>query len=280
MDADAEARFEIALDALLAHDAERLRVAVEGDPGVAHLVACGNTLLEAATQPLAGKVPREVIAVLIEAGARLDRALNLAGCWNLPELAAQLLEAGANPSACADAGITALESAAMHGSSDAADVLVQHGLHRRSLWLAAAAGRLDLVRDWVSEDGSLLAPPGDYRPDLAAVGRPPGGPATEDPDEIAGEAMVFAAANGRIGIVDYLVGVGVDVNARPYRNTTGLHLAIQFRKLAMVRHLLELGASATIQDDQYASDALGWARACDDGSDASSAIRQLLESVS
>ena len=279
MAASAETRLEEALDALLSHDAERLRAALDADPALVHRSVGSNTLLETATQPVAGAVPAEVIAVLIEGGAELDRALNLAGCWNLAELAEQLLDAGADPAARADAGITPLESAAMHGSADAADVLVRHGVHRSGLWLAAAAGQLELVRDWVDSDGTLLAPPGSYRPNFADVGRPAGAAPSEEPSEILGEALVFAAANGRLNVVDYLVGVGVDVDARPYRNTTGLHLAIQLGKLEMVRHLLELGASTTIRDDEYSSDALGWASACDKGSSPGPEIRELLASA-
>lgn len=273
---DAE-RIQPALAALLASDAPKLRAALEGDPELIRIsMADDNTLLELATQPCVGDVSAEVIGVLIEHGAKLDRALNLAACWNRSGLVKQLLDAGADPTARADADITPLESAALHGSTEAADILVRHGVHRDGLWLAAAAGRLDLVRTWVDERGALLKPPGTYRPNFADVGRPQGAPPTDDPAEIVGEALVFAAANGRIEVVDYLRHAGVSIDVRPYRNTTGLHLAIQFRKVAMVRHLLECGAAITIKDDQYDSDAHGWAVACDKGSGASSQIRSLV----
>ena len=50
---------------------------------------------------------------------------------------------------------------------------------------------------------------------------------------------MFAALNDRRAVVDYLLDTGVDVDARPYRNTTALHFAIQFRRHDMVRHLLD-----------------------------------------
>ena len=93
------ARLEPALDAFLSFDAAALRSAIDADPGVVHLRTRGNTLLERATQPSTGTVPAAVVDVLISAGAKLDRALNLAGCWNLPDPATQLLQAGANPAA-------------------------------------------------------------------------------------------------------------------------------------------------------------------------------------
>ena len=278
MSSDA-ARIEPALRAFLAGDAPALQRAVDADPDVVNLYVGENTLLELATQPQMSSVPRDVITVLIDAGAALDRALNLAGCWNLPELARQLLDAGADPTARADANITPLESAAMHGSRESADVLVAHGVHRGGLWLAAAAGQLDLVRSWVDAGGNLLRPPGAYRPNFADVGRPAGAPPTDDATEIVGEAFVFAAANGRRRVVEYLHAAGVDVDSRPYRNTTGLHLAIQFSKLEMVHRLLDLGASTSIEDDQYRSDAPGWARACDRGSPIGAAIRSVVEAA-
>ena len=269
-------RMQPALAALAAGDAGELRAAIAADPGVVDLEVSGNTLLELMTQPDAGPPSPELVDVLIDGGAELDRALNLAACWNLAELCSQLLAAGADPTARADAGITPLESAAMHSSIEAADVLVEHGLHRRTLWLAAASGLLPLVASWVATDGSLLADPGPYRPNWADVGRRAGSPPTDDPAEIVGEAYVFAAANGRRDVVDYLLDAGVDLDARPYLNTTALHFAIQFGRLGMVRHLLRRGASVTIDDGTYGSDAAGWAEACENGTDDRTAIRRLV----
>ncbi len=268
-------RVQPALHAFLAGDVDMLRATITSDPEIVNLSWQGNTLLERATQPPHGIDPA-VVQVLIDHGANLDRALNLAGCWNLPDLCRQLLTGGADPTARADADITPLESAAMHGSAHAADILIGYGLHRPGLWLAAAAGRLDLVRSWVDPNGALLKPPGPYRPNWADVGRPPGAEPSDDPNEILGEALVFAAANGRTDVVDYLLDVGANVDARPYRNTTGLHFAIQFHKPETVRQLLARGASTNILDDEFSGDAAGWAAACDDGSPTAHTIVALL----
>jgi len=274
-DSDDE-RVQPALHAVLTGDAGGLRAALEADPGVVNLTIGENTMLEWMTQPEGGPPAPEVVEVLIEAGAYLDRALNLAGCWNLVDLCVQLLAAGADPAARADAGITPLESAAMHSSTEAADVLVAHGLHRPSLWLAAAAGLLPDVQRWVAADGLLLADPGPYRPNWADVGRPAGEPPTDDPAEIVGEALVFAALNDRRAVVDYLLDTGADIDARPYHNTTAMHFAIQFQRAGMVEHLLDRGASITIEDANHGSDAAGWAQACDDGSDTAAAIAAMV----
>ena len=268
-----------ALSALRSGDSGRLRAALDADPAVVNVKVGGNTMLEWMTQPAAGPPSPEMVEVLVNAGAKMDRALNLAACWNLADLCSQLLSAGADPTARADAGITPLECAAMHSSTGAADVLVGHGLHRCTLWLAAATGLLRMIRNWVGTDGSLLGDPGPYRPDWADVGRPAAGPLTDDPAEILGEAFVFAAANDRRDVVDYLLDCGVDVDARPYRNTTALHFAIQFRRLRVVRHLLERGASVTIEDGNHRSDAAGWSKACDDGSQDAAEIRRLVSAA-
>ncbi|WP_419930026.1 ankyrin repeat domain-containing protein [Candidatus Poriferisocius sp.] len=269
-------RIQPALHSLLLGDAEGLQAALIADPPVVTLKVEGNTLLEWTTQPGVAPPSPQVVDVLIGAGAELNRALNLAGCWNLPDLCEQLLAAGADPVARADADITPLESAAMHSSIEAADVLVTAGLHRHSLWLAAACGLLDKVKRWVSADGALLDDPGIHRPNWVDVGRPAGKPPTVEPEEILGEAFVFAALNDRRTVVDYLLGAGVHIDVRPYRNTTALHFAIQFGRLEMVRRLLERGASTALVDDIYSSDAAGWAQACDDGSERAATIRELV----
>lgn len=213
-------QIEPALHALLAGDVDGLRAILDADRQLADAVWNGNTLLEWATQP-----PHDVdpacIDVLVESGASLNRALGLAGCWNLAELCTRLIAAGADPASFCDADspITPLESAAMHGSTQSADVLVEHGLHRPTLWLAAATGRLDLVTEWVSSDGTVLRPAGEYRPIWSHIGNPVAPPPTDDPAQILGEALTFAALNNRTAVADYLLDAGVSIDAAPYRGS-------------------------------------------------------------
>lgn len=270
-------RIERALHAVLAGDALELQAALTSDPELVDADWNGNTLLEWATQPPHG-VDRACIDVLIHAGASIDRALGLAGCWDLAELCAQLLDAGADPMSFESEAspITPLESAAMHGSTASADVLVEHGLHRPTLWLAAATGHVDLVTEWVSEDGQLRKPPGEYRPIWAHVGRPEAPTPTNEPGQILGEALTFAAANDRAAVVDQLLGSGVPIDAAPYRGITSLHFAIQFGKVGMVEHLLARGAPTTVVDDEWNATPATWSEVCADDSAERVAITALL----
>lgn len=78
--------------------------------------------------------------------------------------------------------------------------------------------------------------------------------------------MTFAAANGRVPVVDYLLIAGVPIDSAPYRGITGLHLAVQFVKPNMIGRLTERGASLTAVDDEWNATPGGWAEACNDGS--------------
>ena len=91
MSARTDERIQPALHALLVGDVDGLCAALEVDPEVVNLTVGGNTLLELTTQPDVSPPSSEVVDALVEAGAAVDRALNLAGCWNLPDLCAQLL---------------------------------------------------------------------------------------------------------------------------------------------------------------------------------------------
>jgi ankyrin repeat protein len=270
-------RIQPALHALLGGDTDGLRAALAADPELINAVWNDNTLLEWATQPPHGIDPA-CIDALIDAGASLDRALGLAGCWNLADLCSRLLEAGADPTSLCDetSPITPLESAAMHGSTRSADVLIEHGLHRPTLWLAAATGQLDLVTNWISSAGDLLMPPGPYRPIWAHVGRPQARPPADDHDQILGEAITFAALNDRTDVVDHLLDIGVPIDAAPYRGITSLHFAVQYAKPNMVEHLVARGASLEARDDEWNATPARWAEVCNDDSADRTAILETL----
>lgn len=270
-------RVQPGLHALLLSDPDALADALRTDPDIVAIRVDDNTMLEWTTQPDFPSDER-CVRLLIDHGSQLDRALNLAACHDNAPLVAQLLDAGADPTHRADANITPAESAAMHGSTAALDLLRERdALHRPALWLASAAGDLPAVESYF-DNGSLRVVPTPYRPNFADVGRPASNPPGDTAADIIDEAFVFAAANARTNIADYLLQRGARINAAPYRNTTALRLAIQFKKPDAVQWLLNNGAATTILDGTHNADASGWATACNDGSQAMKQITRLLDS--
>jgi hypothetical protein len=120
-----------------------------------------------------------------------------------------------------------------------------------ALWTAAGSGRLDLVETFFDERGALRPEAGAHRPNPADVGGPPRVPPTDDPAEILGEALVYACLNNRTEVVRDLLERGVDANARPLWNATGLHFAVGERRTRIVEHLVAHGADPTIRDELH-----------------------------
>lgn len=218
-------------------------------------------------------------------------------CFEILEL---LVAAGASPtmSAHGDGG-TPLVQALFWGHAEMAERLAELAIEPDNLRVAAGLGRLDLVQACFDADGNLLPHAGAHR----AFHRPHSGfPAwtpSNDRQEILDEALTYAARNGRVAVIPFLVAQGADVNADPYRGTplawaavrghhevvgclldhgadvnlrgtfggpqhgegiVALHLAAQQGDAAMVRHLLERGADPTVADAIYRSTPAGWAR--------------------
>lgn len=60
-----------------------------------------------------------------------------------------------------------------------------------------------------------------------------------------------ASYDGRLDIVEYLVGKGADKEAKDQNNDTPLHVASLHGHLAVVRYLVEKGASKEIKNNNY-----------------------------
>ena len=140
----------------------------------------------------------------------------------------------------------------------------------------SAAGLRDEVTAWVGAEGELVGDPGSYRPRLSDVGHPPSPEPGNDRLSVLAEAVVFAGANGRMSVVDDLLGMGFSVDERLSSNITALHLAILFGNPDAVRGLLERGAATNLHDDWYSSDARAWAQACLNDDPRSHAVADLL----
>jgi hypothetical protein len=112
-----------------------------------------------------------LVVVLLEHGADPSHAnahgwtaLHQAAYSGLPALAQILLDAGASVDASARGdGGTPLVIALFWGHRDTAELLSRHGIVPGNLRVAAALGRLDLIKDLVASDGRLAPPAGAHR---------------------------------------------------------------------------------------------------------------------
>lgn len=123
-----------------------------------------------------------------------------------------------------------------NGRPNAAEFLGRRGA-RLDLDAAAGVGRLDVVKSFFHDDGSLNAE------------------ATKTQMQLG---FSWACGCGRTNVVEFLLEKGIDVNARP-QGETGLHWAAYGGQLAIVTLLLERKALLDIKDDSYDSTPLGWA---------------------
>ncbi|MGE3342855.1 MAG: ankyrin repeat domain-containing protein [Vicinamibacterales bacterium] len=104
---------------------------------------------------------------------------------------------------------------------------------------AAGVGRLDIVRSYFNEDGTLKA--NATRKQMA-------------------DGFSWACEYGRTDVVNYLLANGMDVNAplRPH-DQTGLHWAAFCGHVESLEALLHKGASVAQRDATFRSAPLGWA---------------------
>jgi hypothetical protein len=255
-----ESPWKLAEAAVQAGDAERLRRLIDEHPALEHEDP-GMTLLNAATQPEAGHVPREVVDVLVEAGSELDVPLNLAACFNKADMVSWLLDAGADAAATPIWGITPLETAAYHGSREAADVLVARtGVRPNALYTAAAAGDLTLLESWFDESGSLRREALGRRPNLSDVGWPPQAPPGDDPADVLAEALSLAAHLGRTRACEALLAHGADPARAPLYGVTALHFAASMNRRETAELLVRHGAPLDARDSLHDGRPIDWAR--------------------
>jgi ankyrin repeat protein len=155
--------------------------------------------------------------------------LHLAAEHDHPEIAELLIAAGAELEAWTTWGATPLEWAGALGSRRAGDVLLAHGA-RLTLASAAGLGLMDALPRLYRDDGAVSA------------------------------AFVLACRNGHTDAARFLLDRGADVDARGFFGATGLHWAAHNGHADTVTFLLDQGADPALRDNQFDSDALGWAR--------------------
>lgn len=244
-------------------DAARVRELLAAHPDLVDLRdADGGTLLETIVQPNGLGTQIDDIAVvqaIIDAGADMDRAVNLAAGFNRVNLLDTFLAAGADVTNRVEWGITPLEAALYHGSAEAAQRLAAVEIVPPAYWVAAGCNRVDLLAEFHDENGALRPEAYRWRPNLADVGWPIGPPPDDDQESVMAEAFVFACQVGATDAVRWLLDHGVDINAQPWPGLTGLHFAVSAGRGETVDLLMAHGADLSIKDSQHDATAVQWA---------------------
>ncbi|GAA0612645.1 hypothetical protein GCM10010174_32810 [Kutzneria viridogrisea] len=160
-------------------DAAGLAALLAADPSLSPeslLVRIAQPLHAPERLALPDQVGADCLSVLIERSVDLVGPLNIASCFNQVELVRLLLDAGAPVERFAEGGITALQTAVYHGCAAAGDLLAAVAVVPDALYLAAGAGRVDLLPRWFDSRGGLRPEAFTERPNLSDVGWPPGLP--------------------------------------------------------------------------------------------------------
>ena len=250
-------RFESATDAVVTGDVAKLNQLLREDP---ELVRERSTRLHHATllhyvgangvENYRQKTPKnavQVAEILLRAGADVHAAADIYGGTDTLGLAATsvfpflagvqdalidiLLEYGANRH------VEGLVNGCLRsGRGQAAVHLAKRGAPL-DLEGAAGMGRLDLVKTFFNEDGSLKTK------------------ATHGQMECG---FIWACEYGRTNVVEFLLGMGLKVDAVPH-GITGLHWAAYTARVDIVKLLLERKAPIELKDGRFRGTPLGWA---------------------
>ena len=214
---------------------------------------------------------RDIVAVLIEAGAKVDvftaarldriddveRALSAdpsaasatgpAGATALhfarsAAVAKRLIDAGASIDTVCGWGTTPLERASFCGADgqSVARLLMDQGAECHAAALASL-GDLDALLRLLDEDPEAINEKRKIEP------------------SIIGTPLHGAAAHGHHAAVAALLERGSDVNARADSGQTPLHLAVSV-SLDVTRQLVDAGADITLVDDDHKTPPVAWAR--------------------
>ena len=165
------------------------------------------------------------------------------------------LKAAAGPAPDPARDMTPLETALYQGARESAELLAGDEISPLALWSAAALGRLDLMARLYGTPEAVA-----HRPNLAAAGWPPAPPPDDSEETVVGEALCFAALNGRDEAVEWLLDRGADPDGAPYLGVTPLHFAVAFSRPPTVRLLLDPGADPERRDSIHAGTPAAWAR--------------------
>jgi ankyrin repeat protein len=156
------------------------------------------------------------------------------------KLAELLLDHGAAINGLEDTGSPILTALAF-GYRETAETLARRGARIDHVVMAAAVGRLDLVREWVKDATTLSKEHGPYRgPYWVSI-----------PDDTKGQiemALAWACKFGRADVARYLLEVGVSARAQDKDQMTALHWASATGMLEIIDMLLARGAPLEVRN--------------------------------
>jgi ankyrin repeat protein len=261
------ARFEAAVDAIVAGDLHTLQQLLERDPDLirARSLRSHHSMLlhyigANGVEGFRQHTPNNAVQIadaLLAAGADVDARADMYGGSTTLGLVATslhpkragvqgalmglLLMHGAQSGKRGAGGgdVSLVTSCLANGRGGAAMFLAERGAPL-DLESAAGVGRLDLVASFFNEDGSLKP--------------------TATPEQMR-DGFTWACEFGQTPVVEYLLDRGMDVNTRLPRHhgQTGLHWASHGGCVETVKLLLRRGASVDTQDERFGGTPLAWA---------------------
>ena len=135
-------------------------------------------------------------------------------------------------------GGSAVNGCLHNGRREAAEFFASRGA-RLDLEAAAGVGRLDVVKSFFNDDGSLKL--------------------TATPQQMK-DGFAWACEFGRTSVVDFLLQTNMKTDAKlKHDGQTGLHWAAYGGHVDIVKLLLQQGAAIDVKDETYGGTPLGWA---------------------
>ena len=256
-----EARFRPAQTALRKGNLQSLNelLASEPDLATAHSSCDHPTLMQCLVldSPVHANL-ESMIRTLAEHGSELTNPLIAAASIDNVRAVSELIDLGGN---IEGNGVwSPLEEALYWVHPASVTLLLQRGVAVNNLRKAAGLGRLDVIANCFDEHGALSALAGEIASPFFGSHIPP--QVRIDRLQIIGNALIYAAAWGRIAVVDQLLERGVDINIIPAGFDfagTALHYAALQGHREMTEHLLNLGADPTIVDTKVHTLPENWA---------------------
>lgn len=254
------ARFEAAVEAVIAGDVNTLERLLREHPD---LIRARSTRKHHSTllhyvgangiEDFRQKTPKNAVQmaeILLDAGARVDAVADMygGGCTALSLVATSIhpLLAGVQDALMGiliENGTTiqspgAVNDCLANGRPGAAEFLAGRGAPL-DLEGAAGIGRLDVVRSYFNEDGTL-------KMEATAAQKKDG--------------FTWACEFGRTSVVDFLLEKGMEVGAKlKHHGQTGLHWAAYGGHLDTVKVLLKRKAPVNVTGESFGGTPLGWA---------------------